>query len=133
MARYETIIVNFDEKPGEILVKQLRMLKERHKSRVVAIVDDMYSIANARKWFNEHVPGLFEDVISREGRTTVNLVKDCCKTYGHDETAVLFIGSLKEGEEAPAFKVQNPKDMLESYNRAMGLLQGYTQLSRPIQ
>ena len=133
MARYNTIIVSFDEKPGEILVKQLWMLKERHKSRVVAIVDDMYSIANARKWFNEHVPGLFEDVISREGRATGDLVKDCCKTYGHDETEVLYIGSLDDGEEMPTFKVQNPKDMLESYNKAMGLLQGYTQLSRPIQ
>ena len=133
MARYNTIIVDFNEKPGEIFVKQLRMLKERHKSRIIALVEDMYSIANARKWFNEHVPGLFEDVISREGRTTVVLVKDCCKTYGHDETAVLYIGNLAQEEETPTFKVQNPKDMLESYNRAMGLLQGYTQLSKPIQ
>ncbi len=118
------IFADYDDMNNEMLVKQLSMLKERYKCKLLLFDGPLQGEEGMKaSWCSEHRPGMFEDFcFSYGGQNMMETILAYIGDAGIDATEVMFI-SDNEAELANAkekgMETRSPKGMAAAYRRAV--------------
>ncbi len=118
------IFADYDDMNNEMLVKQLCMMKERYKCKLLLFDGPLEGEEGMKaSWCSEHRPGMFEDFcFSYGGKNMMDTMLAYITDADVDPTEVMFI-SDKEAELANAkemgMETRAPKAMAAAYFKAV--------------
>ncbi len=123
----EVVFADFDNMHNEMLVKQLSMLKERYKSKLILFDGPMPDSDETKAgWCKENRPGMFDDYcFSFGGQKLVDTIITYCEESGINKENVMFVSDNRK-ELALArengMETRSPKAMAEAYRKAVDML-----------
>lgn len=114
---YKLIFVDVEKAPDDILMKQLGMLKERNKAKIIGVgskeVSETVSLGN-----------IFDEFLACNDEPFFTTIQRCLDGACVPVNEALVIGEYPNEENTYGFKLQRPSDMVASYKKAMELLRG---------
>ena len=118
------IFADYDDMNNEMLVKQLSMLKERYKCKLLLFDGPLQGEDGMKaSWCSEHRPGMFEDFcFSYGGKNMMDTMLAYIKDAEIEPTEVMFISDNQtelENAKAMGMETRSPKAMAKAYHLAM--------------
>ncbi len=127
------IFADYDNMKNEMLVKQLSMLKERYKAKLI-LFDGPLKEADGEGtkagWCKENRPGMYDDFcFSFGGEKLVDTMITYCEELGIKNDEAMFVSdNQKELAQAKKMGIEtrSPKGMAEAYRKAVNMLKEKT-------
>ena len=121
------IFADYDNMKNEMLVKQLNMLKERYKCKLILFDGPMEDEDGTKaSWCTEKRPGMFDDYcFSYGGKNLVGTMLAYCTDAEIDPTEAMFVSdndSERDVAKGKGMEVRSPKAMAEAYRQALEML-----------
>ncbi len=121
------VFADYDNMNNEMLVKQLSMLKERYKAKLILFDGPLQNGEGTKAgWCKDNRPGMFDDYcFSFGGQKLVETMLTYCEESGINKENVMFVSdNLKELALAKenGMETRSPKTMAEAYRKAVSML-----------
>ena len=121
------IFADYDNMKNEMLVKQLKMLKERHKCKLILFDGPMVDGEGTKaSWCTENRPGMYDDYcFSYGGKNLVGTMLAYCEESEIEATEAMFVSdnvSERNAAKEKGMEVRSPKAMAEAYKQAVARL-----------
>ena len=121
------IFADYDNMKNEMLVKQLSMLKERYKCKLILFDGPMESEEGTKaSWCTKNRPGMYDDYcFSYGGKNLVGTMLAYCTDSEIDPSEAMFVSdneSEREAAREKGMEIRSPKGMAEAYRQALEML-----------
>lgn len=121
------VFADFDDMKNEMLVKQLSMLKERYKAKLIMFDGPLVDGEGTKaSWCTQNRPGLFDDYcFSFGGKEMVETMLAYSRESEAEPGELMFVSdNVNERNNAKenGMEVRSPKAMAEAYKKAVSML-----------
>ena len=121
------IFADYDNMKNEMLVKQLKMLKERHQCKLILFDGPMVGEEGTKaSWCTENRPGMYDDYcFSYGGKNLVGTMLAYCEESEIEATEAMFVSdnvAERNVAKEKGMEVRSPKAMAEAYKQAVARL-----------